>query len=148
MTTATKKTLQDVAKMLERSILDDHRIIIGGNVVNSQVGQTLTNCTNKIHNQAPGERKDLLEALDRDVRDLIARLPADKTDEAPEIAKNLKLLVEEATSAKPNRKWYSVSAEGLLDASKWVKDFAGNISGPILSLGKAIWPDFKLPESN
>jgi hypothetical protein len=40
-----------------------------------------------------------------------------------------------------------VSAEGLLEASKWVKDFAGNIAGTIATLGKFIWPDFLLPVS-
>lgn len=33
-------------------------IHIGGNVTNAQVDQTLTNCTNMIQQQAPGERKD------------------------------------------------------------------------------------------
>jgi hypothetical protein len=148
MTTETKKTLQDVARILERSIMDDHSINIGGNVVNSQVGQTLTNCTNRILQQEPGERKKLLEALDREVRDLIARLPAEKTDEAPQIVENLEMLVKQATSEKPNPKWYGVSAEGLLEAATWVQDFTGKIGGTLLNLGKAIWPDFKLPGSN
>ena len=34
-----------------------------GNVINSQVGQTLTNSTNLIQQQAPGERKKVLEQL-------------------------------------------------------------------------------------
>ena len=56
----------------------------------------------------------------------------------------LKRLLEEATSEKPKRKWYSVLAEGLMDASKYVKDFTGNIAGTIGQLGKLFWPDFKL----
>jgi hypothetical protein len=55
------------------------------------------------------------------------------------------MLVKQATSEKPNRKWYSLSAEGLLDAATWVKDFTGNIGGTILNLGKLLWPDFRLP---
>jgi hypothetical protein len=35
----------------------------------------------------------------------------------------------------------------LLEASKYVKDFTGNIAGTIKNLGKSIWPDFLLPES-
>jgi len=49
------------------------------------------------------------------------------------------MLVKQATSEKPNRKWYSVSAEGLLEASKWVKDFSGNIAGTVGQLEKLIW---------
>jgi hypothetical protein len=76
---------------------------------------------------------------------LIELLPKDKTDEAPKIVKNLDLLVKEATNEKPDRKWYSLSAEGLLEAAKWVKDFTGKIGGSIQNLGKSIWPDFHLP---
>ena len=106
-----------------------------------QVGQTLTNCTNMIQQQAPGERKSLLEELVRQVRQLIAALPAEKQAETPQLVENLELLVKQATSAKPNRKWYSVSSEGLLEASEWVKDYSGNIAGTIMNLGKLLWPE-------
>jgi hypothetical protein len=72
-------------------------------------------------------------------------LPEEKKDEAPQVAENLEIMVKRATSEKPNRKWYSLSAEGLLEA--WVKDLTGNIGGTIKNLGNAIWPDFHMPES-
>lgn len=123
----------------------DQSIHVGGNVNNAQVGQTLTNCINAIQQQAPGERKDLLEELTKQVEELLKTLPAEKQDEAPQVAENLEMLVKQATSAKPNRKWYEVSAEGLLEASKFVKDFSGNIAGTLKNLGKSLWPDFLLP---
>ena len=103
-----------------------------------QVGQTLTNCTNMIQQQAPGERKDLLEELAKQVQQLIAALPADKQQKA---AGNLELALKAATSAEPDREWYSVSTKGLLEASKWVKDYSGNIAGTIMNLGKLLWPE-------
>ena len=106
-----------------------------------QAGQTLTNCTNMIQQQAPGERKDLLEELAKQVQHLIAALPLDKQEETPHIVENLEMLVKQATSAKPNRKWYSVSSEGLLEASEWVKNYSGNIAGTITNLGKLLWPE-------
>ena len=112
-------------------------------IINSQVGQTLTNCTNMIQQQAPGEKKTALEALEKEAKALIAKLPEPMKEEA---AGNLELAVKGATSATPNRKWYSVSAEGLIEASKFAKDFSGNIVGTIKNLGKAMWPDFSLPE--
>ena len=124
-----------------KTMKHDQSTHIGGNVINSQVGQTLTNCTNMIQQQAPGERKDLLEELAKQVRQLIAALPVEKQDEAPHVVENLEMLVKQATSEKPNRKWYSVSSEGLLEASKWVKDYSGNIAGTIANLGKRLWPD-------
>ena len=62
------------------------------------------------------------------------------------MAENLAMLVKQATNPKPNRKWYSLSAEGLLEASKWVKDFTGDITGTVGKLGRLLWPDFSLPE--
>jgi internalin A len=126
----------------------------GSNVINiggdnyGQVGVTLTNCINMILKEPSDGRRALLEALNRDVRRLIENLPADKQDAGPEVAENLEMLVKQATSEKPNRKWYSLSADGLLEASKWVQDFTGRIGGTLLTLGKAIWPDFEMPESN
>lgn len=125
-----------------KTMTHDQSIYIGGNVTNSQVGQTLTNCTNMIQQQAPGERKDLLEELAKQVQQLVKALPQDKQEET---ASNLELAVKAATSAKPNRAWYSVSAEGLMEASKYVKDFSGNITGTLKNLGQALWPDFLLP---
>ena len=123
---------------------DDQSVNISGDAY-GQVGQTLANCTNMVQQQAPGPRKELLDLLTRDVKKLIASLSEEKKDEAQQVAKDLERLVETTTSEKPNRRWYSVSAEGLLEASQWVKDFTGNIGGTLLNLGKALWPDFKLP---
>ena len=118
----------------------DQSIHIGGNVTHSQVGQTLTNCTNSVQQQAPGERKDLLEKLVKQVQQLIAALPAENQEEAPQVAENLEMLVKQATSAKPNRKWYSVSKDGLLEASQFVKDFGVSMAGTLGSLEKLMWP--------
>ena len=112
-------------------------INITGNITNSQIGQTLTNCTNMIQNQNEGPLKTLLADLEKDVQALISQLPEDQKEEA---TGNLELLVKAATSEKPNPKWYSVSSDGLLEASKYVKDFTGNIAGTLTNLGKFLWP--------
>ena len=118
---------------------DDHSIHIGGNVTNSQVGQTLTNCTNMIQQQAFGPTKDLLEQLNAEARDLIAKLPENKQTKA---ASNLELAIKAVTSTPPERPWYDVSAAGLMEAAKYAKDFTGNIAGTLKNLGKTvIWPD-------
>jgi len=112
----------------------DQSINIGGDN-NGQVARTMENCTQMIQNQNAGELKSLLEKLEQEVKALLPKLPEEKREET---AGNLELLTKAVTSAKPNRKWYSVSSEGLLEASKYVKDFTGNIAGTIGSLGKLL----------
>ncbi len=112
-------------------------INIHGNVTNSQIGQTLTNCTNMIQQQNEGQLKTLLGDLEKDVQALISQLPEDQKEET---AMNLEMVVKAATSEKPHRKFYSVSSEGLLEATKYVKDFTGNIAGTLANLGKLLWP--------
>ena len=131
----------------EKLMRDDHSVRIGGDVTNAQVGQTLANCTNTIQQQAPGERRELLERLEQQVRELLAALPAEKQDKAPKIARDLQVLVEQSTSSEPEREWYSLSAKGVLEAATWVKDLSKEIAGTIKNLGTSLWPDFRLPES-
>ncbi len=110
-----------------------------------QVAETMMSCSNMVQRQGNGDTKALLEQLHNQVEQLIGKLPADKAGEAPQVAKNLEMLVEQATSERPNRRWYDLSAEGLMEASAWVKDFAGNIVGTVGQIGKLIWPDYRPP---
>ena len=112
-----------------------------------QIGEVLNNCTNIINQQPKGESKELLEKLTTEVDALITALPAGKDALKKDVAENLELLIKAATSDEPKRPWYSVSAKGLLEASKFAKDFAGNIAGTIGQLGKLLWPDFKLEDT-
>ena len=142
------------------SIVGNSNIVVGGNATgnafgagshvdngihigrdnNGSVGhgQSLNHVSTMINQQDQCEKKVLLETLQQDVEALIKALPADKKDKESEIIDDLKMVVEQATSEKPNRKWYSVSSEGLLEASKWVKDFTGNIAGTIGQLTKLV----------
>ncbi|MCC6359688.1 MAG: leucine-rich repeat domain-containing protein [Phycisphaerales bacterium] len=113
-----------------------------------QVAEIMNNCWNMVQRQAAGKKQDLLKKLRADVDELMKNLPKDKRDEAPQIADNLEITIKQATNEKPNRKWYSISAEGLLEAAAWVKGFSGEIGGTIKSLGKLLWPDFELPAAS
>jgi hypothetical protein len=77
------------------------------------------------------------------VQQLLKALPVEKHEE---VATNLELAMKAATSARPNRSWYSVSADGLMEASKYAKDFSGNIASALTNVGKGLWPDFLLPQ--
>lgn len=105
--------------------------------------QTIANSFNHCANPAAAERE--LAALNKLLAELQSKLPEDKKEEA---ALHAEKLEEAAKGNEPkSRAWYSISAKGLLEASKWVKDLSGNIGGTLSDLGKAIWPDFKMPGS-
>lgn len=127
--------------------MSNQNIHIGGNAQGNAFGDgsRVTNINSFNHCADPAAAERELAVLKTQVAELVAKLPADKKDEAPQVAENLEMLVKQATSDKPNRKWYSLSAEGLLEASAFVKNFTGNIAGTIGNLGKAIWGDFTLP---
>jgi hypothetical protein len=110
-----------------------------------QIGEVLNNCTNIINQRASPQTKDLLETLRTEVERLIKAIPPENSDVAQKASRNLQRLVETATEKNPDRDWYSVSAKGLIEASKFVKDFAGNIAGTIGQIGKLFWPDYSLP---
>lgn len=115
--------------------IDSHDITFQGSATNVQVAQTMTNCQQMIQNQNDGELKTLLTKLEQEVAELLLKLPEEKR---AKVEKNLTALVVEATSAEPDREWYSVSSKGLLEASKYVKDFSGNIAGTLGSLTKLL----------
>jgi small GTP-binding protein len=130
----------------DKPLMDSHDVVIDGNNY-GQAGQRLTDCTNAIQQQVPGERKALLEELEREVRSLVTMLPDEKKEEA---AGDFDQLIKGATAATPNRRWYSMSAHGLIEASEFLKTLTGNIvdtlAKPIERLGKLLWPDFSLPK--
>ena len=65
---------------------------------------------------------------------------------ADPVSDQLKELTEGVTSGTPDRAWYSVSSKGLLEVTKFVKDFSAEISGTLKNLGSSFWPDFKLTD--
>jgi len=95
-----------------------------------------------IQQQAQGERKDLMQQLEREARELITALPG---DQQKKISKNLDLAVKSVTDEEPDRDWYDTSTKGMLEASKFANDYSGTIAGTIANLGKSVWPDFRLP---
>jgi len=109
-----------------------------------QVGEVLTNCTNIINEQSNKELKLLLEKLDTEVRNLINALPSTIEDVKTSAVEDLESIINVATAKKPVRKWFDVSAAGLLEASEFVKDFSGNLAQTICQLGKFLWPGFEL----
>jgi hypothetical protein len=117
---------------------------ISGGTFHGPVAAVMRDCTNIISNQSSGERKRLLETLQKQINELLSGQPP---EEQRRVADQLKALTEGVTSGTPDRAWYSVSAKGLLEAAKFVKDFSAEIGGTLKNLGNSFWPGFTLPGS-
>jgi len=102
---------------------------VSGNIVagnENQIRQSISNA-----DLAP-ELKDTLLQLANAVQTM---LPALSTDAAKKAEKNLKKLVEEASEPEPDRQWYEVSIEGLIQAAKNLNE----LGTPVISLaGKVL----------
>jgi hypothetical protein len=96
------------------------------------VGSTITNSLNRVkQSDAPDDLKAKLLDLGKLVEQLVAKAPPEAQEQA---AKSLDVLTKEATSKKPDRRWYEVSGEGLIEAAKTVADMAA----PITTAVKAV----------
>jgi hypothetical protein len=71
------------------------------------------------------ELRTALQDLHKSVAEMSKQLPEQKQAEA---AKDLATLSSEALSPAPRKKWYELSAEGLLEAAKTVGDIAASVT--------------------
>ena len=106
----------------------------------------MKDCTSIVNSQPPGERKELLETLQKQIGEVISGPPEEKQQLKKMVADRLKELTEGVTTGTPDRAWYSVSSKGLLEAAKFVKDFSSEIGDTLKNLGTSFWPDFKLTD--
>lgn len=62
---------------------------------------------------------------------MIEKLPA---EQASEVAEDFGKLADEAVKPKPNRKWYSVSVDGLVKAAENI----GKVGEPVINLSRKV----------
>ena len=104
--------------------------IISGN--NNVVNQQIQNSFNKAEAaDIQAELKETLKQLATAVEAMSKSLPA---EQAAEAADDLGKLVEEATKPKPNKKWYSVSVDGLVKAAENI----GKVGEPVIDLSRKV----------
>ncbi|XCN72813.1 MAG: COR domain-containing protein [Candidatus Electrothrix aestuarii] len=75
--------------------------------------------------------KAKLEELCQQVEQMLPQLPEEKREEA---AQDLDSLVKEATKESPRRKWYELSAEGLIEAAKACAGMAAPVTTTVKSI--------------
>lgn len=100
--------------------------------INQVAADDIANSFNKVEqSSAPDELKEHLKQLSAAVAEMAKHLPEAKQRE---VAQDLKTLTDEALSESPRRKWYELSAGGLIEAAKTV----GEIAAPVIATAKAV----------
>ena len=95
-------------------------------------GNLVSGDYNKINSaEIDPELKDTLLQLAEAVNAMLAELPA---EESAEVAEDFSKLADEATKPKPNKKWYSVSIEGLIQAAEKLD----KLGEPVVNLSKKV----------
>ena len=114
-------------------------IFVGGNVAGNMVVGNENKVVNEIQNSynrietstIQPELKETLKLLAEAVDVMTRSLPE---EQAAEAAEDLGRLVDEATKPSPNKKWYSVSIDGLIKAAENVE----KVGEPVINLSRKV----------
>ena len=130
-----KREIKIMIDKSDKSVTHGHRVTIGdGNTIQGSlvVAEQIQNSFNAADkSDAKQEVKETLKLLCTAVEEMSANL---KEDLAKEVARDLETLVKEATSESPRKKWYQLSADGLLEAAKSVGELAKPVTATVGTL--------------
>jgi DNA-binding NarL/FixJ family response regulator len=113
-----------------------------GNLIIGDGNQTIKDSYNKV--AAAKIDPELQETLHQLVTAVAAMAKELPKEQAAEVSEDLGKLVEEATKPKPNKKWYSVSIDGLIKAAENLD----KLGLPVISLSKKILSQLTAGASN
>lgn len=115
----------------------NNKSITMGDVINTgnftvTVADTIERSFNTAaQSQAPDPLKEELKKLATQVAELAKQLPPEKAEEA---ARDLEVLTKEAVSPQPRKKWYELSADGLVEAAKTVAEIAAPVATTVTTI--------------
>jgi len=92
-----------------------------GGDINKISAMNIMNSFNKISDSLSPQMKELFAILTNDLTRMCEKMPQEK---AEEVARDFDCLINEAKSQKPRKQWYELSAQGLIEAAKTVKEFS------------------------
>lgn len=125
--------------------MGNRSVKIGGSNIGGVIS-TGDHANIRVHNEnvgnLPGEQsdKEKIEALVKQLNELLEKVPAEKREEAEAVAGLGTQLIEQASAEKPNKTLLQISANGMIEAAKGlagvvpsaitiVKDIAGLVTG-------------------
>jgi GTPase SAR1 family protein len=108
---------------------------IGGNVISNS---SIQNSFNTVaQSAAEPNLKSALEHLCQQVEQMLTKLPEEKKEE---VAQDLDSFVKEATKDAPRRKWYELSAEGLIEAAKACAGMTAPVTATVKGILELLQP--------
>jgi uncharacterized protein YjgD (DUF1641 family) len=125
-----------IQEYVGKKVMNNQTITISGSTFQGDfavvAAETIQNSFNHVaESGAKPELKTALEELHKAVAEMCKQLPKEKHDQ---VASDLEVLSKEAIAPEPRRKWYELSAEGLMDAAKAV----GQVAAPVVTAVKAV----------
>jgi internalin A len=135
----------NVREVLSGVESESQRREIGGSVTNIYVGGNFDgNLTVGDGNQSIKDSYNIITAakIDTELKETLKQLvdavavmaKSLPTERAAEVTEDLSRLVDEATKPTPNKKWYSVSIEGLIKAAENVE----KVGEPVINLSRKV----------
>lgn len=121
----------------QMNVNNDQNINFGPNAnvsgtINLVAAETIEGSVNQIANaNTSDELRKHLNELAAAVKEMVKSLPPEQQEEQ---ARNLSALTTEALSPKPRKKWYDLSASGLLEAAETL----GKMAAPVITAVKAV----------
>tara|TARA_R110001583_G_scaffold169652_1_gene322516 strand:+ start:1657 stop:3228 length:1572 start_codon:yes stop_codon:yes gene_type:complete len=128
-------------------LVREFNIYKGGNVIEKQFNVTnfggnvnvadyMSNVTNTVNNNlsesvVDNEIKVLIKQLNQEIERVASKVDP---GQVKKMGKNLEALSKELVSEEPERRWYEVSIEGIMDAAKAV----GAIADPVFSIAEKL----------
>lgn len=96
---------------------------------NLVTAERIENSFNKVRGaDVKPELKEKVEAASIEVAKLASKLPSDA---AEVLSRDLEAFTSEAISATPRRKWYELSADGILEAAKTVAEMTTSVTAAV-----------------
>lgn len=126
---------------LDQSVTHGHRVSTGeGTTIhgNMLTASTIQNSFNTVaQSAAEPALKTELERLCKQVEQMLTQLPEEKKEDA---AQDLDNFVKEATKDTPRKKWYELSAEGLIEAAKACAGMTAPVTDTVKSILALLQP--------
>jgi internalin A len=114
--------------------MTDNKVSISNSTVHGSViaAESIKDSFNVIENaNIKDDLKEQLRLLTQAVETMLKELPKERVKE---VAKDMKLLANEATKENPNSSWYNVSIEGLIAAAQNL----GKVGEPVIELSRKV----------